>query len=763
MIFLIAICVAVKKAICLGVRVVSTLTFLLMALVWLGTSVALAMPVLPKPITVTQPDGTSLIVVPKGDERGVYYETTAGYTVVRDAQHRWVYARLSGSNSLQASPWLVGKDDPTTLPLQPHLRSTLTPKPLPLPAHTGARATGNPITPVSGTIPTLLILASYSDYATLCTGCRNTTAVADFTATAFTGTKNLANYFSSASNAAVILTAATESNTVANDGIVGWLDLGATTPGGTNSTISTANSNQIAFAAITAASTNGVDFSVFDTSGDGTVTSNELAIIIILAGYENAYGVDENGDTFVVNTTSIRIHGHAYGFYGTAAPNVNGVTVNTSNDGLTYAIFGERQGNHPATMGIMTHELGHEVFNLPDLYDVDGDSAGIGYWGMMSAGSWGNTTGEDPGATPVLPTAWTRITHNWISATSPIPGALAIPVNAAGGGMPDIVRIDSSDPDQYFLIENRQNTGYDAGIACLLDGTLSCASPPAFGGLAIWHIDESVGMPGTNNDNADQSRRRVDLLAAVGDAALDSSSGDSGVADNLYYNGNVTQISPATSPSTNLYGGNSSGMTINNISTSAAIMALDYLQNFPPVFAALSDIDARPGNNINFTVSATDADGPPGPGLGAGTLPAGASFDPATGAFDWTPVSTDSGTHTAGFIATDGVDTSLTTTQTITITVASPVLSISGSSGGGCFIATAAFGSLWHPEVGLLRQFRDQVLLTNQAGRLFVKLYYATSPPLADIIRTNESLRAIIRAGLSPLLSISRFITDSSE
>jgi len=734
-----------------------------MALVWLGTSVALAMPVLPKPITVTQPDGESFILIAKGDERGTHYETAAGYTVVRDAQHRWVYARISGSSSLQASPWIVGKDDPTTLPLQPHLRSTLTPNPLPLPAHIGARATGNPITPVSGTIPTLIILASYSDYATLCTGCRNATAAADFAATAFTSPKSLTDYFSSTSNTAVTLTAATESNNVANDGIVGWLDLGATTPGGTNSTISTANSNQIAFAAITAASANGVDFSVFDASGDGAVTSNELAIIIILAGYENAYGVDENGDTFVVNTSSIRIHGHSYGFYGTAAPNVNGVTVNTLSDGLTYAIFGERQGNHAATMGIMVHELGHEVFNLPDLYDVDGDSAGIGYWGMMSAGSWGNTTGEDPGATPVLPTAWTRSTHNWISATIPTAGTLAIPVNAAGGSMPDIVRINTSNPDQYFLIESRQNTGYDAGIACLLDGTLSCASPPTFGGLAIWHIDESVGTPGANNDNAAQIRRRVDLLAAVGDAALDSSSGDTGVADNLYYNGNVTQISPATSPSTNLYGGNASGVTINNISAAAATMTLDYLQNFPPVFVALSDIDTRPGNNINFTVSATDADGPPGPSLSAGTLPAGASFDPATGVFDWTPASSDIGTYTVDVIATDGVDTSLTTTQTITITVASPALSISGSSGGGCFIATAAFGSLWHPEVTLLRQFRDQVLLTNQAGRLFVKFYYVTSPPLADIIRANESLRAIFRAGLSPLLSISRFITDSSE
>jgi hypothetical protein len=75
-----------------------------------------------------------------------------------------------------------------------------------------------------------------------------------------------------------------------------------------------------------------------------------------------------------------------------------------------------------------------------------------------------------------------------------------------------------------------------------------------------------------------------------------------------------------------------------------------------------------------------------------------------------------------------------------------------GGGGGGCFIATAAFGSPLAPQVRLLREFRDRYLLTNGPGQLFTAAYYRISPPLADLVAESEILRAIVRAGLIPVI-----------
>jgi hypothetical protein len=75
-----------------------------------------------------------------------------------------------------------------------------------------------------------------------------------------------------------------------------------------------------------------------------------------------------------------------------------------------------------------------------------------------------------------------------------------------------------------------------------------------------------------------------------------------------------------------------------------------------------------------------------------------------------------------------------------------------GAGGGGCFIATAAFGSVLAPEVQLLREVRDRYLLPHDLGRKAVQVYYALSPPLADVIGRSDALRGIVRFILVPLV-----------
>ncbi len=76
-------------------------------------------------------------------------------------------------------------------------------------------------------------------------------------------------------------------------------------------------------------------------------------------------------------------------------------------------------------------------------------------------------------------------------------------------------------------------------------------------------------------------------------------------------------------------------------------------------------------------------------------------------------------------------------------------------SGWTCFIATAAYGSMMEPHVKTLRDFRDKFMLGNEIGKSFVRLYNTYSPPIADFIAKHNSLRAMVRISLLPVVGIS--------
>ena len=79
------------------------------------------------------------------------------------------------------------------------------------------------------------------------------------------------------------------------------------------------------------------------------------------------------------------------------------------------------------------------------------------------------------------------------------------------------------------------------------------------------------------------------------------------------------------------------------------------------------------------------------------------------------------------------------------------------SEGGGCLIATAAYGSEMAPQVQLLREIRDNTVLQTQSGITFMtafnQFYYSFSPAIADYERENIVFKEAVKVGLTPLLT----------
>jgi len=238
-----------------------------------------------------------------------------------------------------------------------------------------------------------------------------------------------------------------------------------------------------------------------------------------------------------------------------------GANIGTDDDGfvikqITQApeyetIVGE---NNP--LGVWCHEFGHEL-ELPDLYDTDGSSAGIGDWGIMASGSWGNN-----GETPVYMGAWSRYWLGWVEPiviTDDVNNLELKPIENDGDVYLLPIPGNWSDSKQYYLLENRQKIKYDA----YLPGE----------GLLIWHIDEEIldSKWNSNSVNNDENHKGVDLEEADGDDDLDSKTnyGDSGDP----YNSGT--FSKDTYPNSLAYNGTESGWKIENIETDGDNIIID--------------------------------------------------------------------------------------------------------------------------------------------------------------------------------------------
>jgi len=205
-------------------------------------------------------------------------------------------------------------------------------------------------------------------------------------------------------------------------------------------------------------------------------------------------------------------------------------TYNVSNF-FTRAGEGPIAANSPVPT--LIHELGHALFEWPDLYDVDGGSSGIGNYCLMS---FGNSNGVRRVSAP--PSAYLKVLNGWADVIDvATTDELTVSIPSTGNVVYRVYPYGTLFTGEYFLIEN------------IGDGNPYYAAMPDKG-IAIWHVDESA------SDNTDQQATtnrhfRVSLVQADGnlDMENDRSRGDSG---DLYDN-STQSFTPTSVPSSDAW------------------------------------------------------------------------------------------------------------------------------------------------------------------------------------------------------------------
>lgn len=159
-------------------------------------------------------------------------------------------------------------------------------------------------------------------------------------------------------------------------------------------------------------------------------------------------------------------------------------------------------------IGTVAHETGH-AFGLPDLYDTNGPTAGIGVWGLMGSGNY--TSAESPSRME----AWSLSQLGWIEV-QPLPQGSTLIAPIAQSHTAYVVPITTSGRGEYFLLENRQRLQSDTALL----GSAFGLGP----GLLVWHIDDDqIANHGVAIDNEVNSGpiHGVELMQADGLGQLD--------------------------------------------------------------------------------------------------------------------------------------------------------------------------------------------------------------------------------------------------
>ena len=234
---------------------------------------------------------------------------------------------------------------------------------------------------------------------------------------------------------------------------------------------------------------------------------------------------------------------------------LNGLPVIIDGD---YAIMPELSGNNnaggtPKPIGVFTHEFGH-IFGLPDLYDTDNSSAGLGNWCLMAGGSYGGDGSHE--ATPAHMSAWCKENLGWVTPVVVSDYANQQMIKDVNRH-PEIYKLNvrNTPGGQYFLVENRQKIGFDQYLL----GS----------GLMIYHVDPS------RSNNANEDRRKVDLEQADGRRQLNTTTARGDDGDPYPGSSNNRNFDGFTNPNSLDYSSLQSYVGVRNITDSDTIMYAD--------------------------------------------------------------------------------------------------------------------------------------------------------------------------------------------
>lgn len=224
-----------------------------------------------------------------------------------------------------------------------------------------------------------------------------------------------------------------------------------------------------------------VNFADYDWDGDGEVEQ----VFVLFAGNGQAGGGDEN-----------TIWPHEYVLYPSIS--LDGTRI------YTYACGSELVYNYSSGIGTFCHEFSH-CLGLPDMYDTDYSGAyGMGPWSPMDQGSYNGNS-----MSPANYTSYERMFSGWAQPEE-LTGEMEIEgMKALGDGGKSYIIYNKSNKNEYYLLENRQLTGWDAALPT--------------SGLVVLHVDYNYMSWAYNTVNDDPSHQRCTVFHA------DNSSSDEGV------------------------------------------------------------------------------------------------------------------------------------------------------------------------------------------------------------------------------------------